>query len=139
MANSLKEFQAYGSAKGLKENNEVAYNTLVDEIHKYNKELVNFFMFGVNSPLVNNPIQVADIILYTKNLRLFQGICMLMNILRNIHLKDSLELRLNGHILVKNEVKKYKSKVLRIIKNSSSNMICYFLIKGILSFYQRQL
>ena len=67
LANSLKEFQAYGSAKGLKENNEVAYNTLVDEIHKYNKELVNFFMFGVNSPLVNNPIQVADIILYTKN------------------------------------------------------------------------
>lgn len=67
LANSLKEFQAYGNAKGLKENNEVAYNTLVDEIHKYNKELVNFFMFGVNSPLVNNPIQVADIILYTKN------------------------------------------------------------------------
>lgn len=67
LANSLKEFQAYGSAKGLKENNEVAYNTLVDEIHKYNKELVNFFMFGVNSPLVNNPIQVADIMLYTKN------------------------------------------------------------------------
>ncbi len=64
---------------------------------------------------------------------------MLMNILRNIHLKDSLELRLNGHTLVKNEVKKYKSKVLRIIKSSSSNMICYFLIKGILSFYQRQL
>ena len=67
LANSLKEFQAYGSAKGLKESNEVAYNTLVDEIHKYNKELVNFFMFGVNSPLVNNPIQVADIMLYTKN------------------------------------------------------------------------
>lgn len=67
LANSLKEFQAYGSAKGLKENNEVAYNILVDEIHKYNKELVNFFMFGVNSPLVNNSIQVADIMLYTKN------------------------------------------------------------------------
>ena len=67
LANSLKEFQAYGSAKGLKENNEIAYKTLVDEIHKYNKELVNFFMFGVNSPLVNNPIQVADIMLYTKN------------------------------------------------------------------------
>lgn len=67
LANSLKEFQAYGSAKGLKENNEVAYNTLVDEMHKYNKKLVNFFMFGVNSPLVNNPIQVADTILYTKN------------------------------------------------------------------------
>ena len=67
LANSLKEFQAYGSAKVLKENNEVAYDTLIDEMHKYNKELVNFFIFGVNSPLVNNPIQVADIMLYTKN------------------------------------------------------------------------
>lgn len=67
LANSLKEFQEYGSVKGLKENNEATYNTLVDELHKYNKELVNFFMFGVNSPLVNNSIQVADIMLYTQN------------------------------------------------------------------------
>lgn len=67
LADALKKFQIYGSVKGLKENNEDAYNIFLDEMHKYNKELVNFFMFGVNSPLVNNPIQVADIMLYTQN------------------------------------------------------------------------
>lgn len=67
LTDALKEFQIYGSVKGLKENNEAAYNIFLNEAHKYNKELVNFFMFGVNSPLVNNPIQVADIMLYTQN------------------------------------------------------------------------
>lgn len=67
LAVALKEFQVYGSAKGLKENNGGIYNIFANEMHKYNKELVNFFIFGVNSPLVNNPIQIADIILYTQN------------------------------------------------------------------------
>ena len=67
LAEVLKEFQLYGSAKELKQNNEDSYNIFVNEIQKYNKELVNFFMFGVNSPLVNKPIQVADIMLYTQN------------------------------------------------------------------------
>lgn len=67
LADALKEFQVYGSPKGLKENNDVAYNILVDEMQKYNKELVNLFMFGVNSPLVDNPIQIADLMLYTQN------------------------------------------------------------------------
>ncbi|HEM5314551.1 TPA: MspI family type II restriction endonuclease [Streptococcus suis] len=67
LALALQAFQQYGSVKGLQENNLQAYEIINDQLPIYNEQLIRFFVFGVNSPLVTNDIQIADVLLYTTN------------------------------------------------------------------------
>ena len=67
LADSLRQFQIFGSAKGLLENNPEAYKTISEQLPLYNEKLIEFFIFGVNSHLITDNIQIADIILYTNN------------------------------------------------------------------------
>lgn len=71
MAKALREFQKYGGFKILKENNDNYYKILESELSKYNRELINLFYFGLNSPLLTTEIQVADMIIYTKKFEIF--------------------------------------------------------------------
>jgi type-2 restriction enzyme bsuFI len=71
IAIALKEFQKYGGFKALKEYNFYAYEILESELKKYNRELVNLFYFGIGSPLITSQIQIADMIIYTKNFEIF--------------------------------------------------------------------
>ncbi|MCF4964909.1 MspI family type II restriction endonuclease [Streptococcus sp. GS001] len=71
LSQALRKFQHFGSFKLLLENDHNAYNVLENQLHKYNKELALLFLFGINSPLVNNPIQIPDMILYTSNFEVF--------------------------------------------------------------------
>lgn len=71
LSQALRKFQEYGSVKGLLENDTSAYTTLEQQLSSYNKELAELFLFGVNSPLVNNPIQIADLILYIHDFEVF--------------------------------------------------------------------
>lgn len=65
LSQALVRFQDIGSEKNLKESCPEVCDLLKSELSKYNKELVEFFVFGVNSPLVNDDIQIADMILFT--------------------------------------------------------------------------
>ncbi|MFH6615434.1 MspI family type II restriction endonuclease [Streptococcus suis] len=71
LSQALRKFQEYGSLKVLSENDATAYSVLEQQLSSYNQELAGLFLFGVNSPLVNNPIQIADLILYTNNFGVF--------------------------------------------------------------------
>lgn len=66
LAEALRAFQQYGSEKKLKENDLEAFNILHEELSEYNSKLIKLFIFGENSPLVTEKIQIANLILYTK-------------------------------------------------------------------------
>ena len=40
-------------------------------MNKFNRELINLFYFGVNSPLLTAEVQIADMILYTNKFEIF--------------------------------------------------------------------
>lgn len=71
LAEALREFQKYGSFQDLKKNNLNAYKILESELNKFNRELINLFYFGVNSPLLTAEVQIADMILYTNKFEIF--------------------------------------------------------------------
>lgn len=67
LSKALQQFQLYGSLQKLSEESTSDYDTLSRQLSSYNEALTNLFIFGLNSPLLTDPIQVADMILYTKN------------------------------------------------------------------------
>lgn len=71
LADALKAFQLYGSEKKLKEEKPHLHAVLHSELPKFNDKLTELFLFGVNSPLVNHKIQIADLILLINNFDVF--------------------------------------------------------------------
>ncbi|MDY5409436.1 MspI family type II restriction endonuclease [Veillonella caviae] len=69
---ALMAFQEVGSEKALKELNYHYYDVLVKQLPSYNEKLTELFLFGVNSPLVNNTVQIADLILLINNFDVFE-------------------------------------------------------------------
>ncbi len=65
LAQSLINFEKVGSKKFLIENHPDSDKILEKDLKFYNKELIEFFIFGLNNPLVNNKIQIADLIIFT--------------------------------------------------------------------------
>jgi hypothetical protein len=68
LAQALKDFEEVGSKKNLSLKYPHSDKVLDEELKRYNKELIGLFIFGLNSPLVNNNIQIADLIIFTNNL-----------------------------------------------------------------------
>ena len=71
LSKALIKFQEGGSEKYLTENFPEEKEILCRELPKYNEKLIAFFIFGDNSPLITNPIQIADMILYTHNIAIW--------------------------------------------------------------------
>lgn len=71
LAEALLMFEKLGSEKVLKERNIEMYKTLHYELKEFNKKLVEFFIFGLNSPLIANQRQISDIIIYTNKFDVF--------------------------------------------------------------------
>jgi len=68
IAKALSAFQEYGSEAKLRECSQENYaDILCSELPEYNRELVEFALFGVGNPRITNPIQVADSILFMNN------------------------------------------------------------------------
>jgi len=65
LVQSLIDFEKVGSKKNLIAQYCCSDKILEKELKLYNRELVEFFIFGLNSPLVNNKIQIADTIIFT--------------------------------------------------------------------------
>lgn len=65
ISKSLLDFQKVGSKKNLIASHPDSAITLDEKLKLYNKELIEFFIFGLNSPLVNNKIQIVDLIMFT--------------------------------------------------------------------------
>ncbi len=68
LTQALKDFEEVGSKRNLFLRYPHSDKVLEEELKKYNKELIGLFIFGLNSPLINNPLQVADLIIFTNNL-----------------------------------------------------------------------
>lgn len=67
---ALHSLQQYGGIEKLKQYAYGDYKLLLDELKNYNVELVEFFIFGENSPQVIQSEQIADSILYYKNFQI---------------------------------------------------------------------
>lgn len=67
LTQALIDFEKVGSKKNLILHYPHSDETLEKKLKIYNKELTGFFIFGLNSPLVNNKIQIADLIIFTNN------------------------------------------------------------------------
>ncbi|SJZ94350.1 Restriction endonuclease MspI [Pilibacter termitis] len=67
LATALRQFEIGGSKKYLEDKYPELLSVMNNQLRKYNNTLTKFFFFGDNSPLVYDPIQIADMILYTKN------------------------------------------------------------------------
>lgn len=65
LSQALMDFQKVGSKKNLIAENPVSDKILEKNLKLHNIALIEFFIFGINSPLVNNKIQIADLILFT--------------------------------------------------------------------------
>lgn len=68
LAQALRDFEEVGSKKNLSLKYPHSDKILDERLKRYNKELIGLFIFGLNSPLVNNNIQIADLIIFTNNL-----------------------------------------------------------------------
>lgn len=68
LTQALKDFEEVGSKKNLLLNYPHSDKVLDEELKRYNEELIGLFVFGLNSPLVNNNMQIADLIIFTTNL-----------------------------------------------------------------------
>lgn len=71
LAEALMMFEKLGSEKSLKEEDMEKHKILHDELKKYNRQLVEFFVFGLNSPLIANQRQIADMLIYTNKFDIF--------------------------------------------------------------------
>jgi len=69
LALALCAFQKYGSRKGIEESFEAhCVGVLDSELSKYNAAIVEFAIFGVNSPRITQEhIQIADCVLFVNN------------------------------------------------------------------------
>lgn len=65
LSQSLMDFEKVGSKKNLIVEHPDADKILEENLKLFNRELIEFFIFGLNSPLVNNKIQIADLIIFT--------------------------------------------------------------------------
>ena len=72
LTQALKDFEKVGSKKNLLHKYPDSCKILDDKLKCHNKELVGLFIFGLNSPLVNNNIQVADLIIFTNNFAIWR-------------------------------------------------------------------
>ena len=72
LVKALEMFEQLGSTKRLEAESLESKKILDTELHQYNHQLVEFFMFGKESPLVVDPLQTADLILYTMNFAVWQ-------------------------------------------------------------------
>ena len=59
------DFEKVGSKKILIAEHPDSDKILEESLKLHNRELIEFFIFGLNSPLVNNKIQIADLIIFT--------------------------------------------------------------------------
>jgi len=65
LSQSLMDFEKVGSKKNLIAEHPDSDRILEENLKLYNRELIEFFIFGLNSPLVNNKIQIVDLIIFT--------------------------------------------------------------------------
>lgn len=65
LSQSLMDFQKVGSKKNLIVEHPNSDKILEKNLKLHNRKLIEFFIFGLNSPLVNNKIQIADLIIFT--------------------------------------------------------------------------
>lgn len=71
IAQALLNFEKVGSKKGLVAEYPTSNKILEENLYVYNKKLIEFFIFGLNSPLVNHNIQIADTIIFTNKLAIW--------------------------------------------------------------------
>lgn len=71
LANALLKFQEEGSRKRLLETNPNSVDVLDSKLSSYNEKLLEFFIFGNNSPFVTDPVQIADMIMFTNKFEVF--------------------------------------------------------------------
>ncbi|MCL2201930.1 MAG: MspI family type II restriction endonuclease [Oscillospiraceae bacterium] len=64
LASALRHFEECGSKKELVSTYPHCANVLEQRLGSYNKELAEFFIFGMHSLLVTDPMQVADMVLF---------------------------------------------------------------------------
>ncbi|MGF3075974.1 MspI family type II restriction endonuclease [Facklamia sp. P13055] len=72
IANALLKFEKVGSRKRLLETHPNSINILDSNLSEYNEQLLKFFIFGDNNPLVNDPVQIADMIIFTHKFEVFK-------------------------------------------------------------------
>lgn len=72
LATALLQFEEVGSRKRLLEIYPDSVDVLDSELPKYNEELLKFFIFGDNSPLITDSIQIADMIMFTHKFEVFK-------------------------------------------------------------------
>lgn len=65
LSQALMDFEKVGSKKNLIAEHPNSDKILEENLKLYNRELIEFFIFGLNSPLVNDKIQIADLIIFT--------------------------------------------------------------------------
>lgn len=71
LANALFSFEKVGSRKRMLETYPTCVEILDNELASYNEQLLKFFIFGDRSPLILNPIQIADMIMFTHKFEVF--------------------------------------------------------------------
>lgn len=71
LSQALLDFESVGSKKNLSLQFPDSNDILEKELHKYNKKLVKFFIFGENSPLITDDMQIADTIIFTNKFEIW--------------------------------------------------------------------
>jgi hypothetical protein len=65
LSQALIHFEKVGSKKKLIAEHPNSDKILEENLKLYNRELIEFFIFGLHSPLVNDKIQMVDLIIFT--------------------------------------------------------------------------
>lgn len=65
LSQALIHFEKVGSKKKLITEHPNSDKILEENLKLYNRELIEFFIFGLHSPLVNDKIQMVDLIIFT--------------------------------------------------------------------------